>query len=62
MLHGTRTLDLSHSPGPRPVFLREMLGEGGAEIDEVLAEGLVLAGGHGGGEGEGTELGDGVGG
>lgn len=62
MLHGSRTFDLPHSPGLRLVFLREMLSECGAEVDEVLAKGLVLVGGHGGREGEGAELGDGVGG
>lgn len=61
MLHGPRTLDLPHSPGLWLVFLREMLSERGAEVDEVLAEGLVLVGGHGGREGEGAELCYGVG-
>lgn len=60
MLQGARPLNGPHGPGLGPIIHGEVLGQGGAEIKQVLVQGDVVVGGEGGREGEGADLGDGV--
>lgn len=53
---------MTHSPRHGPLSLRQFLRQRAAEVNQVLVQRTVLIWAQGGGEGEGHELGDGVGG